>query len=73
MNKRDYPIIFPLTPASGAGQALSLSFTDRVAIGKTSHVAVFVIPVPDQVRDDGPGIQCFSRVLRFWMPDPGPA
>ncbi len=27
--KRNYPIIFPLTPASGAGQALTLSLRER--------------------------------------------
>jgi hypothetical protein len=44
-------------------------FSDCVAIDKNLHIAVFVIPVPDQVRDDGPGIQCFFKVLRYWMPD----
>jgi hypothetical protein len=42
---------------------------DGVAIGKTNPITVFVIPVPDQVRDDGPGIHCFIKVLRYWMPD----
>ena len=49
--------------------SMDSGFPGCVIIGKTTHIAVFVIPALDQVQDDGPGIQCFFEALRYWMPD----
>jgi len=57
----------PVVGALSHKRRLDSIFPDRVAIQKDAQ-SLPVMPVPDQVRDDGSGIQYCKMLKKHWIP-----
>jgi hypothetical protein len=64
---------YSVIPAKAGIQKIHFLFVSPLSRAcrkqQNNAFAVFVIPVPDQVRDDGLGIHGFFKVKGYWMPD----
>ena len=58
----DAVLIFCIKELTACPMLGSPPLTDSVAIVKTPHISVFVIPAKA-------GSQCFLNALHYWMPD----